>query len=63
MGRSPESIIGSSNHGADFGRVLAAFEVPPEQDAAFQSFLQNLGYPCVPETANPAYDLFLAAPR
>jgi threonine dehydratase len=57
------SLFHYRNHGADFGRVLAAFEVPPEEEAAFQSFLQNLGYPCVPETANPAYDLFLAAPR
>jgi threonine dehydratase len=62
-GRWNISLFHYRNHGADFGRVLAAFEVPPDEDAAFQSFLENLGYPCVAETANPAYDLFLAAPR
>jgi threonine dehydratase len=59
-GRWNISLFHYRNHGADFGRVLAAFEVPPDEDAAFQSFLQNLGYPYVPESANPAYDLFLA---
>ncbi len=59
-GRWNISLFHYRNHGADFGRVLAGFEVPPEQEAAFQSFLQTLGYPCIPETSNPAYDLFLA---
>jgi threonine dehydratase len=61
-GRWNISLFHYRNHGADFGRVLAAFEVPPDEEDAFQSFLRILGYPCVPETANPAYELFLAAP-
>ena len=62
-GRWNISLFHYRNHGADFGRVLAAFEVPGDEDAAFQSFLENLGYPSVPETSNPAYDLFLGPPR
>ena len=60
-GRWNISLFHYRNHGADFGRVLAGFEVPDAEEAAFQSFLQTLGYPCVAEPANPAYDLFLAA--
>jgi threonine dehydratase len=60
-GRWNISLFHYRNHGADFGRVLAAFEVPPDEDAAFQSFLQTLGYPFTPEVGNPAYDLFLSA--
>jgi threonine dehydratase len=59
-GRWNISLFHYRNHGADFGRVLAAFEVPPEEEASFQAFLHNLGYPCTPEIANPAYDLFLS---
>jgi hypothetical protein len=59
-GRWNISLFHYRNHGADFGRVLAAFEVPPDEDAAFQSFLQTLGYPFTPEVGNPAYDLVLS---
>jgi threonine dehydratase len=61
-GRWNISLFHYRNHGADFGRVLAAFEVPSAEDADFQAFLRNLGYPHVVETDNPAYDLFLAGP-
>ena len=47
------------NHGADFGRVLAAFEVPEAEREAFAAFLKNLGYPYLPEPDNQAYRLFL----
>jgi threonine dehydratase len=60
-GRWNISLFHYRNHGADFGRVLAAFEVPDAEEPAFQAFLQTLGYPFTPEIANPAYDLFLAA--
>ncbi|HXV61941.1 MAG TPA: hypothetical protein VEK15_14685 [Vicinamibacteria bacterium] len=34
------------DHGSDFGRVLAAFEVPPaERGDDFLAFLDELGYP------------------
>ena len=60
-GRWNISLFHYRNHGADFGRVLAAFEVPEPDRAAFQSFLDGLGYPWVEETGNVAFDLFLAS--
>ena len=54
------SLFHYRNHGADFGRVLCAFEVPDAERADFQGFLDRLGYPFVPEEGNGAYELFLA---
>lgn len=53
------SLFHYRNHGADFGRVLVGMQVPPEEEAEFQAFLQRLGYPYWEETHNPAYRLFL----
>ncbi len=53
------SLFHYRNHGADPGRVLAGFEVPTTDDAAFQSFLDTLGYRYERESDNPAYSLFL----
>ena len=53
------SLFHYRNHGADTGRVLVGFQVPPGDQSLFQRFLQNLGYPWVEETDNPAYRLFL----
>ncbi|MBU6505675.1 MAG: threonine ammonia-lyase, biosynthetic, partial [Betaproteobacteria bacterium] len=53
------SLFHYRNHGADYGRVLVGFQVPPADAKAFRRFLDNLGYPWVDETANPAYPLFL----
>ena len=47
------------NHGAAHGRVLAGIQVPASEDAAFQRYLEELGYPYVCETDNEAYRLFL----
>jgi threonine dehydratase len=47
------------NHGAAFGRVLAGMQVPAEDGAPFERFLQDVGHEFVDETANPAYRLFL----
>lgn len=47
------------NHGADFGRVLAAFEVSHEDEDAFQAFLDQLGYRFELQGRNPAYEMFL----
>jgi threonine dehydratase len=58
-GRWNISLFHYRNHGADFGRVLAAFEVPDADQAAFSSFLEGLGYPSVAEAGNAAYGLFL----
>ena len=44
-GRWNISLFHYRNHGADFGRVLAAFEVPDADQAAFPAFLDGLGYP------------------
>jgi threonine dehydratase len=58
-GRWNISLFHYRNHGADFGRVLAGFEVPPDEMPAFQEFLDALGYPYEREAANAAYQLFL----
>jgi threonine dehydratase len=58
-GRWNISLFHYRNHGADFGRVLAAFEVPPAEHGAFESFLDGLGYPYQREAQNAAYDMFL----
>jgi threonine dehydratase len=59
-GRWNISLFHYRNHGADFGRVLAGFEVPPEDTARFEAFLDALGYRYQHERANPAYEMFLA---
>jgi len=58
-GRWNISLFHYRNHGADFGRVLAAFEVPDDQLGAFKAFLDGLGYPYLAEFGNDAYRLFL----
>lgn len=47
------------NHGADYGRVLAAFELD-EHEPDFKARLNELGYACRNETRNPAFRFFLA---
>ena len=59
-GRWNISLFHYRNHGADFGRVLAAFEVPDAELAELQAFVDRLGYPAVCESGNPAYSIFLA---
>jgi threonine dehydratase len=59
-GRWNISLFHYRNHGADFGRVLCAFEVPETQMPEFSAFLERLGYPAFPEEANAAYELFLS---
>jgi len=53
------SLFHYRNHGADYGRVLVGMQVPPRDKQAFTAFLTKVGYPCVDETRNPAYRLFL----
>jgi threonine dehydratase len=60
-GRWNISLFHYRNHGADFGRVLAGFEVPPGDEAAFEHFLLGLGYHYERESGNPAYEMFLSA--
>jgi threonine dehydratase len=53
------SLFHYRNHGADYGRVLIGIQVPAQDSAAFQQFLDTLGFPHIEETNNPAYKLFL----
>jgi threonine dehydratase len=59
-GRWNISLFHYRNHGADFGRVLAAFEVPEAEHADFEAFLAALGYEFQLEVDNDAYRRFLA---
>jgi threonine dehydratase len=58
-GRWNISLFHYRNHGADFGRVLAGFEVADPDLPAFRAFLDELAYPYTPEYENPAYRFFL----
>ena len=49
------------NHGADYGRILAGIDVPPQDYAAFNAFLDKLGYAYCEYTDNAAYRLFLGS--
>lgn len=53
------SLFHYRNHGMDYGRVLAAFEVEPENQQFFQH-LTKLGYDYHDESHNPAFHFFLA---
>ena len=60
-GRWNISLFHYRNHGADFGRVLAAFEVPPAEGAAFEAFLSGLDYRFQLDEDNEAFRRFLTA--
>jgi threonine dehydratase len=62
-GRWNISLFHYRNHGADFGRVLAAFEVPDAERSAFEAFLSGLGYRFQLDEDNEAYRRFLGAAR
>jgi threonine dehydratase len=53
------SLFHYRNHGAAYGRVLVGMQVPPSDRRRLKTFLDELGYPNVEETANPVYSLFL----
>jgi threonine dehydratase len=59
-GRWNISLFHYRNHGSDSGRVLAAFEVPAADDAAFEGFLAALGYYYQVVDGDEAYRRFLA---
>jgi threonine dehydratase len=58
-GRWNISLFHYRNHGSDAGRVLAAFEVPESEDAAFEGFLAALGYFYQVADGDEAYRRFL----
>ena len=53
------SLFHYRNQGADYGRILVGLQVQQADDKAFAKFLATLGYPCVEETSNPVYRIFL----
>ena len=53
------SLFHYRNQGADYGRILVGLQVPEADNGAFNKFLKTLGYPCVEETSNPVYRMFL----
>lgn len=55
------SLFHYRNHGADYGRVLCAFELPDEDVAAFHDYLHEIGYGWKEVSEDPAYRLFLAS--
>jgi threonine dehydratase len=59
-GRWNISLFHYRNHGADFGRVLAGFEVPAAEEADFQAFCIAWATRSLRRPGNPAYELFLA---
>ncbi len=54
------SLFHYRNHGADYGRVLAGIQVPPETLPDFVLHLKELQYAYIEETENPAYKIFLS---
>lgn len=53
------SLFHYRNHGSDVGRVLCGLQVPADDDAAFEQFLDDLGYRHWNASDHPAYQLFL----
>lgn len=53
------SMFHYRNHGAAFGRVLVGMQIPDQENAILQKFLNDLGYMYCEETENPAYRIFL----
>lgn len=58
-GRWNISLFHYRNHGAAYGRVLMGIQVPPNERAEFQKFLDSLNIPYWDETDNAAYKMFL----
>lgn len=55
------SLFHYRNHGADYGRVLCAFELPDEDVSAFHDYLHEIGYDWNEMSDDPAYRSFLAS--
>ncbi|MFM9073622.1 MAG: threonine ammonia-lyase, biosynthetic, partial [Cyanobium sp.] len=55
------SIFHYRNHGADVGRIVVGVQVPKEEMAEWEGFLDALPYRHWQETDNPAYKVFLGA--
>lgn len=53
------SMFHYRNHGAAYGRVLIGMQVPDNDKASVEQFLDEIGYHYWEETGNRAYQLFL----
>jgi threonine dehydratase len=53
------SLFHYRNNGADYGKILVGMQVPGQDTAQWQRFLDKLGYLYADESQNPAYKLFL----
>ncbi len=53
------SLFHYRNQGADYGRILVGLQIPRGQGGELKRFLKQLDLPCVEETDNPVYRLFL----
>ena len=53
------SLFHYRNQGADYGRILVGLQIPRGAQRTLREFLSTLDYPCVEETNNPVYQLFL----
>ena len=53
------SLFHYRNYGSEYGRVLLGIQVPDEDEARFQEFLQATGYAYKAESNNPAYNMFV----
>ncbi|MBR7180945.1 MAG: threonine ammonia-lyase, biosynthetic [Kiritimatiellae bacterium] len=62
-GRWNISLFHYRNHGADHGKVMAGFQVPPAERAEFEKVLGGIGYLFENVTDNPAYKYFLKAAK
>ena len=58
-GRWNISLFHYRNHGADHGRVMAGFQVPPDERADLEKALKEIGYAFVDVSKDPAYKYFL----
>lgn len=54
------SLFHYRNHGAAYGRVLVAMQIPETAQTTLEHHLDTIGYSYSRETENPAYALFLA---
>ena len=55
------SIFHYRNHGSDVGRIVVGLLVQESELNDCKTFLEELGYPSLEETNNPAYELFLGS--
>ncbi|QDV22295.1 threonine ammonia-lyase, biosynthetic [Aureliella helgolandensis] len=53
------SLFHYRNQGADHGRILVGIQIPTAEQATVEGFIEGLAYPCVEETDNPVYHMFL----